>query len=519
MFVSKILLYFFLFHSSNLLSHDGTFFIDEANRKLVLHGVTHIFVAINPDSNEFSHNYFNDSDIDTLKSNGFNAVKIGVIWDLIETMPNRFSTKYIDEVIKIAKKLTENGIYVMFGIYQERYNQRFCGFGVPHFHLKEINSKDLCISSLHSYFSSLVTQCKTIEALNLKYNNSLPTRESCLQQKQTNLNNLPELEEATDSLQKNKNGLLDKLIEMWRFVIRRLIENDIDNHLLGVEIWNLPMANPKIVSDYLPGKLTNDYLYKFHRHIFNELNEELSSLLFTFTGSSYDTRPLYGWNIFGGFKKLPGGYDFRHRQALSVQYNCSELLKKEVNLFDVFYDCKHLLKERIEFDRRNAEKLEVPMVIGSFGNCGNDAACFEEIEQLTELAERNLVSWFYQFYKTFPSYIYKESVGFVDEKGKINEKKKRILGKVYTQSYQGTPEFSYFDTFNKLYETIYLLDTNIKKPTVVHLGTANKNNIKVAVTLDDGPCQFEHYFTEYGVNVIMRDLIGKVRIVITNIEE
>ena len=44
---------------------------------------------------------------------GFNLVRLGVMWESVETAPGIYNQTYLDEIDKLITKLGEKGIYTL----------------------------------------------------------------------------------------------------------------------------------------------------------------------------------------------------------------------------------------------------------------------------------------------------------------------------------------------------------------------------------------------------------------------
>jgi endoglycosylceramidase len=78
---------------------------DSKNRELTLHG-TNVVVKTPPyiptigEYNSVSS--FGPEDIKNLKENGFNAIRLGVMWAGVEPNKNGFNETYLQEMVKIV---------------------------------------------------------------------------------------------------------------------------------------------------------------------------------------------------------------------------------------------------------------------------------------------------------------------------------------------------------------------------------------------------------------------------------
>ena len=81
-----------------------------------MHGVNVVYkiAPYIPDQDTFdSQNSLNDGDIQDLQDWGFNLVRLGVMWESVETAPGVYNQTYLDEIDKLITKLGEKGIYTL----------------------------------------------------------------------------------------------------------------------------------------------------------------------------------------------------------------------------------------------------------------------------------------------------------------------------------------------------------------------------------------------------------------------
>ena len=74
---------------------------------------------------------FNDDDAAFLAENGFNAVRVGVIWSDLEPEPGVFSTTYLNSIESTVQTLGSHGIYSIIDFHQDAYSTAFGGEGAP----------------------------------------------------------------------------------------------------------------------------------------------------------------------------------------------------------------------------------------------------------------------------------------------------------------------------------------------------------------------------------------------------
>jgi endoglycosylceramidase len=110
------------------LGHAGRWITDARGRVLVVHGTNMVYkqppyypAAVG----------FGADDAAFLKSIGFNAVRVGVLWQAVEPRPGVFNDAYLAHIAGSVKLLARYGIVSLLDFHQDQYNQRFEGEGFP----------------------------------------------------------------------------------------------------------------------------------------------------------------------------------------------------------------------------------------------------------------------------------------------------------------------------------------------------------------------------------------------------
>lgn len=76
--------------------------------------------------------------MDNLAKWGFNFVRLGVMWEAVETSPGNYNFTYLDEVNELILKLGQRNIYTLVDAHQDVFARIICGEGVPDFYAKKI---------------------------------------------------------------------------------------------------------------------------------------------------------------------------------------------------------------------------------------------------------------------------------------------------------------------------------------------------------------------------------------------
>lgn len=110
------------------LEHSGRWLIDGHGRVVILHGVNMV--------NKFppytlSAAGFGEEDAAILAAEGFNAVRVGVIYSAVEPSPGKYDDRYLDEIAKTVALLARHGIWSLLDFHQDLYGPAFHGEGFP----------------------------------------------------------------------------------------------------------------------------------------------------------------------------------------------------------------------------------------------------------------------------------------------------------------------------------------------------------------------------------------------------
>jgi endoglycosylceramidase len=106
----------------------GRWITDATGRVVVLHGVNQVFKVA---PYEPSADGFGDDDAAFLAANGFDAVRVGVIWAAVEPQPGVYDDNYLDSIDDTVRTLAAHGIVSLLDFHQDQYNEKFQGEGAP----------------------------------------------------------------------------------------------------------------------------------------------------------------------------------------------------------------------------------------------------------------------------------------------------------------------------------------------------------------------------------------------------
>jgi len=110
------------------LSHAGRWITDTHGRVVVLHGINMVYKKppYAPDATGFG-----DDDAKFLASEGYDGVRVGVIYKAVEPMPGVYDDAYIARIKRTVDTLGRHGVLSLVDFHQDLYNERFQGEGWP----------------------------------------------------------------------------------------------------------------------------------------------------------------------------------------------------------------------------------------------------------------------------------------------------------------------------------------------------------------------------------------------------
>lgn len=134
------------------LGHTGLWLTDAAGRVVVLHGLNEVF-KVPPYAPAASG--FSDDDAAFLQRNGFNAVRVGVIWAAVEPAPGAYDDGYLASIEQTVRTLAAHGIVSLLDFHQDLYNEKFQGEGAPAWAVQDGGLLDPALGFPYNYFGNL----------------------------------------------------------------------------------------------------------------------------------------------------------------------------------------------------------------------------------------------------------------------------------------------------------------------------------------------------------------------------
>ena len=137
------------------LGHAGTWLTDADGRVVILHGLNQVFKVA---PYEPSADGFGDDDAAFLAENGFDAVRVGVIWAAVEPQPGVYDDAYLDSIADTVQTLAAHGIVSILDFHQDLYNEKFQGEGAPAWAVIDHNRPNPSNGFPGNYFANFAEQ-------------------------------------------------------------------------------------------------------------------------------------------------------------------------------------------------------------------------------------------------------------------------------------------------------------------------------------------------------------------------
>lgn len=110
------------------IGQSGRWFTDGDGRAFLTQG-TNIVYKHDPYTPEAGG--FNEDDADWLAEQGFDSVRVGIIWKAVEPEPGVYDDEYLDSIERTITMLASRGIAVQVDAHQDMYNEKFEGEFAP----------------------------------------------------------------------------------------------------------------------------------------------------------------------------------------------------------------------------------------------------------------------------------------------------------------------------------------------------------------------------------------------------
>ena len=331
------------------LRHDGRWLLDQQGRVVIVHGVNAVWKHA-PWAPPATASGFTARDADFLAANGFNAVRLGVLFAGVMPSPGVVDQAYLDRIDRVVQLLASRHIWVLLDFHQDDYATKFTGEGFPDW---AVHDDGLPFTPAGSFFANYFT---------------------------------PALARTFDNLWGNTAGLWDDYAHAWAGVAQKWRHQP---YLMGYDLFNEPSAGSQLASCFNPAgcPLFDATLQSFYEHARTAIRKtDAANLVW------YEPHFFFNAMAKSNFTHVDDnevGLSW-HNYACTPAFTGTGVVPGEP-------DC--VLNEPRIF--ANAEQQVADMgstgVMTEFGST-ND---LPDLARLTGLADTNLDGWMYWAYKAW----------------------------------------------------------------------------------------------------------------------
>ena len=402
---------------STPLGKAGRWITDAEGRVVILHGwnMVNKLPPYHPSALGFG-----EDDARFLRDEGFNTIRLGIIYKGLEPEPGRYEEAYLDRIAQTVEVLRRNGLLVLLDFHQDMYNERFNGEGFPDWAVQD-------------------------DGLPAEPDQGFPANNIVM----------PALSRAYDNFWANRPGplglgLQDSYAAAWRHVAERFRG---DPSLVGYNLFNEPWPGtewPACVNPDGCPRFDRDLLTPFHQRVIARIREVdqravvwyAPSLTFDFGadsnhGDTGDARAGFAFNLYclatvPGLSSGPPGPG----QAEG---------------------CEETESMTLENAQRQFEETGDALLMTEFAATDDQAT----IERVADNADRHMVGWQQWAYFNEDPCCERPQEGVIIDPGKppsptnVKQAKLDVSVRPYPQVVAGTPQSYGFDRQSKLFELEY----------------------------------------------------------------
>lgn len=452
-------------------------FVDQYGRSVIFHGVN-VVVKVYPflpNLTEFDPQFsLAPQDITNLKEWGFNFVRLGVMWEAVETSMDVYNLTYLDSVTTLINNLGAQGIWTLVDNHQDVYARKICGEGVPDFYAQNLTDK---CDGLFGPILQDLGACIPFSSFNYSLDpNGDPLINNCTSRLFATYYATPEAADGFSRIYTNKYQYQDRFIQFWNVTSKHFAGNP---YVVGYDLINEPLAANMFTEPWtaIPGVNDHVNLQTLYENTQDVIRQNDNDTIIFFEPIQGDLLPALGGMVFPvGFNSTPGGTDYLDRVVLNDHAYCCQMstticsggeppLNKAV-------ECGEFNFARVTSRAIDAQNLGVGLIISEFGACFDTENCVQEIQGVTGACDSNLAGWAYWMFKEFGDFTTSGQGDALGGEGFYNQsqlqtQKVKALARTYVQMYQGKPTGLFFNPSNGFFQTNFTLDPTVKAPTVL----------------------------------------------------
>lgn len=373
------------------LRHDGRWLIDASGRTVLIHGINAVWKHapyVAPDTAAG----FGVKDAEFLADNGFNAVRLGVLFAGVMPRPGVIDTAYLDKVDRIVQLLAQRKIYVLLDFHQDDYSEKFTGEGFPAW---AVYDDGIPFTPTGSFFTNYFT---------------------------------PALARTFDNLWANKDKIWDQYAAGWAAVADRWADQP---YLMGYDLFNEPSGGSQALTCANPNGCPpfDATLQEFYDHVRTAIRTKdrgnlvwyepqffFNAISASHFGRIADPQVGLSWHNYACLPAFAGG------SVIPGDPDC------EVNEPRVMANAE-----------AQREVMGAATLLSEFGSNDN----VSDLARLTALADKQLTGWQYWAYKAWDDPTGNPAseglFGKDDDLSTLKAPKADVLIRPFPQAVAGTP--------------------------------------------------------------------------------
>jgi endoglycosylceramidase len=379
--------------SAGPIGSAGTWMTDAQGRVVILHGLNQVSKVA---PYEPSSDGFGDDDAAFLQANGFNVMRIGVIWAAVEPTPGHYDDAYLASIKQTVATLAAHGIVSLLDFHQDLFNEEFQGEGAPAWAVQDGGLPNPKLGFPFNYFGNFAEE----HAWDAFWSNA----------------------KASDGV-----GLQDHYAAAWAHVAATFSD---DQSVLGYELMNEPWPGTawEPCAALLVGCPAFDKtLTKFYSKVDTAIRTQDSThLVWIEPNVLFST---FDGNNLGTVSDSKLGFSFHDY--------CPTLAELQVNLL-----CQQLDSTTVAAAKAYPTRHKIPTLLTEFGATSNT----DNLTEVENIADKNLFGWTEWAY-TGNDITSSSSSGqtlVVDPSlpptgANVLTAKLKVLAEVYPQAIAGTP--------------------------------------------------------------------------------
>jgi len=446
---------------------DSPFIRDSAGRAVFFHGANAVWkvktpTAYYPPSSVYpppftadpSQSYFDDRDGTFLAENGFNVIRLGVLFAGVEPRRGQFDESYLDRIENLVDMLARHGVTVLLDFHQDMYNEKYQGEGFPDWAVIDdgLPPQNPTLGFPLNYFTPAVMR-------------------------------------AFDNLWFDRDGLVGEYRKAWAHVAARFRSKP---NVLGYDLFNEPWPGTQweTCANPLGCPLFDGlFLQPFYERVIRGVRRARSDAIIWWAPNS-----INNFGAANGVGLLHPIRDRGHNQGLAFHAYC--LLGGTVPGLSRGDDPVCPTMEQLAFQRQTeaAARNRSATLLTEFG-ASDDLV---DIGRVATLADENMVSWIYWQYGSWsdPTGNPSEEAFFAHDLERFDsagapqglKPKADVLFRTYPQAVAGTPASFGFDPASKAFSLEYQADATITAPTIVFVPVDRQYGGSYVASVD-GPAE------------------------------